>query len=273
MRPCFYGRISLTLIQLTDTPNILSGSHLAILDPQHDFTEIGGVKLNIEEESQKYSDHLAAFESIFPSAGWGEPFHGSIFRLPLRQTASQISHKTISPDEISDLLGNFAREELNVSLLFLHNVTSIKIYEISADGEKTLVASAAIERTPLEPHGHYEIRKATVRIDLPGSLEEREWRILHAPFSETEAVDKLSQCLGGNPTATLAQHKLSPTVDLAIPLNCSNMTKIGRLFTFLPLPLRTEFPVHINALFSLTQSRQNLRNGGEVGIVKNSDDQ
>ena len=39
----------------------------------------------------------------------------------------------------------------------------------------------------------------------------------------------------------------------------------GRLFTFLPLPLKTGFPAHVHALFALTQSRQNLHNSGETG--------
>lgn len=268
----------LICFQITDTPHILSGSHLAILDPKHDFAEfsgvkIGGVKLNIEEEWRKYSDHLAAFNSFLPQSAWGEPFSGSAFRLPLRTSASEISHKIVSPDEISDLLKDFAKEELNISLLFLRNVSSIEMYEISADGERTQIATATVDRTPSQAHGQYEIQKVTIRTHLAGSSEEREWRIIHAPFSEAKAIHALSLRLGGNPTTTLSQHKLSPVIDLAIPLNSSNSVDVGRLFTYLPLPLRTEFPVHINALFALTQSRQNLRNAGEVGVVKKSDDQ
>lgn len=185
-----------------------------------------------------------------------------------------MSNKAVSPDEISQLLRDFAKDELNVSLLFLRNVTEIEIYEVDAAGKKTEIARASIDRGQLESHWEYEIRKARIRTHcLDGSSEEEEWRLVHAPFSEAEAVDALSERLGGDPAATLSQHKLSPAMDFAIPRNSSDATKIGRLFTYLPLPLRTEFPVHINALFSLTQSRQNLRNGGEIGIVKNSDDQ
>ncbi|KAF9446298.1 hypothetical protein P691DRAFT_733572 [Macrolepiota fuliginosa MF-IS2] len=262
---------------ITDTPHILSGQSLAILDPKHEFAEvsgvrIGGVKLNVQEHFQKYADHLTAFDSLLPYSDRGSYFDGAIFRLPLRTTPSQISTKIISPDEISDLLRDFAMEELDISLLFLRSVSSIEIYEISADGEKIEVARATIDRAPMEKYAQYEIRKATIQTFIADSSEGREWRIIHALFPEDGAVEALSRRLGGDPTATLSQHKLSPTVDLAIPLDPSDSTRIGRLFTFLPLPLLTEFPIHINALFSLTQSRQNLRNGGEVGIVKNSAD-
>jgi sacsin len=243
------------------------------LDPQHDFTERGGVQLNIENEFETYRDHLSTFEPLFPSTDWGKAFQGTIFRLPLRTAASQISDEIVSPEKISNLLKDFVREELNVTLLFLRNVTSIAVYEISDKGEETRLATATIDKEIIEGHGCYEIRKATIRTNISGSLEEREWRVIHAPFSEKEAVDELSRRLGGNPTTTLAKHKLSPDIDLAIPLHCPDATKIGRLFTFQPLPLNTEFPIHINALFSLTSSRQNLRNAGEKGIVKGSEDE
>ncbi|KIO16428.1 hypothetical protein M407DRAFT_86020 [Tulasnella calospora MUT 4182] len=37
----------------------------------------------------------------------------------------------------------------------------------------------------------------------------------------------------------------------------------GRLFTLLPLPIFTHFPLHIHATLALTSSRQNLRNAQE----------
>ena len=263
---------------MTDTPHILSGSHLAILDPQHEFAEFlgiktGGVKFDFVQDGEQFKDHLSSFNAVIPPPEVGCRFNGSIFRLPLRKYPSEIGNQSVSPDEIALLLKNFALEELNIALLFLRNVASIEIYEIDIEGERMDVASVTIDRSPAEFYGQFEIWKAIVRTSLPDSLEEREWRIIHAPFSETEAIEVLSERLGGNPTTTLSRHKLSPTVDFAIPLNSPGMTKIGRLFTFLPLPLMTEFPVHINALFSLTQSRQNLRNSGEIGMVKSSDDQ
>ncbi|KAF9446297.1 hypothetical protein P691DRAFT_776972 [Macrolepiota fuliginosa MF-IS2] len=266
----------LIFIKVTDTPHILSGRHFALLDPKHDFTRAGGVKLNIEEVHQKYGDHLTAFEPLLPNSERGKNFDGTIFRFPLRTSPSPISDRIISPDEISNLLGDFAREELNIALLFLRNVSSIKIDEVGVDGTKSVIASAEINRAPLESavNSQCETQRVTIRTLVSGSLEERVWRIVRTPVSkasEAEAMETLTRRLGGNPTAALSRHKLSPIVELAFPLD-SKLTEIGRLFTYLPLPLRTRFPIHINALFALTASRQNLRNAGELGIVKNSDD-
>ncbi|KAF5350096.1 hypothetical protein D9756_009164 [Leucocoprinus leucothites] len=261
---------------VTDTPHILSGSHLAILDPHHYFRQDGGVRVNIVENFEQFSDHLCAFKSVLPESQWGKPYKGTIFRFPLRMTPSQISNKITSVTEIAELLRSFAREELAVSLLFLRNISTIEIYEINNDGERIELAKASISRATFEDYGsQYQTRKVTVRVSAAGSSEEEEWRIIHAPFSETEALQKLANRLEWpitHTTRTLSEDKLNPTIDLAIPCDFSTTFSKGRLFTFLPLPLRTDFPVHINSVFSLTQSRQNLRNADEVGIVGDSED-
>jgi sacsin len=257
-------------------PHILSGSHLAILDPQHCFREDGGVRLNIVDNALKYKDHLAAFDAILPHSQWGQFYHGSIFRCPLRTSPSALSNKSTSVDEIAELLRSFAREELGISLLFLRNISAIEIYEVTACGDRVDIAAASVTRSETKDYrGQYETHKATIRFSSARSTEDEEWRVIHAPSSEIQAVELLDKRLGLTSSyadRTILGDKLNPTIDLAIPLNSSTSSQNGRLFTFLPLPLKTGFPVHINALFSLTQSRQNLRNADEVGIVKNSED-
>ncbi|KIO23551.1 hypothetical protein M407DRAFT_54911, partial [Tulasnella calospora MUT 4182] len=55
---------------------------------------------------------------------------------------------------------------------------------------------------------------------------------------------------------------------LALPVPEHGATSVpdfhGRLFTLLPLPIITSFPLHINAVLALTSSRQNLRNAQDV---------
>jgi hypothetical protein len=48
----------------------------------------------------------------------------------------------------------------------------------------------------------------------------------------------------------LAADKLSPIVELALPLDGAPIG--GSLYTLLPLPIETGFPVHVNAVFALT---------------------
>ncbi|KAJ3723890.1 hypothetical protein C8R42DRAFT_577934, partial [Lentinula raphanica] len=62
----------------------------------------------------------------------------------------------------------------------------------------------------------------------------------------------------------LQKDKLLPHVALAFPLSKQNFQ--GHLFTLLPLPISTGFPIHIHGVFALTPDRQSLRNPEEMGI-------
>jgi len=246
------------------------------LDPHYHFRKDGGVRYNIVENYEQLDDHLSAFEPLFPRSQWGKPYNGTLFRFPLRATPSGISNKVVSAVEIAELLRNFAHEELRVSLLFLRNISSIEVYEITEDGQKAIFSGASIFRREFEAYGPNNLtRKVTIQVHAADSSDKEEWRILHAPFPQTEALEKFSERLEWSNTRTertLSEEKLNPTVDLAVSTKFSTLAEDGRLFTFLPLPLKTRFPVHINCVFSLTQSRQNLRNAGEVGIVRDSED-
>ncbi|PIL32619.1 hypothetical protein GSI_05323 [Ganoderma sinense ZZ0214-1] len=71
-------------------------------------------------------------------------------------------------------------------------------------------------------------------------------------------------------TREVEREKLRSDVALALPINTSHNIQ-GRLFTFLPLPLTTNFPCHIHGIFSLTDSRQNLRNPSETIMQQTAD--
>jgi len=247
------------------------------LDPHYHCRKDGGVRYNIAENYEQLNDHLSAFEPLFPRSQWGQPYNGTLFRFPLRAAPSGISNKVISAVEIAELLRNFAHEELSVSLLFLRNISSIDVCEITDDDQKATISSASISRGSFEAYGpSYLTREVRIQLSTAdASDKEEEWRILHAPFPQTEALEKLSERLEWSNTRTkrtLSEEKLNPIVELAVSKEFSSLAKDGRLFTFLPLPLKTKFPVHINSVFSLTQSRQNLRNAGEIGIVRDSED-
>ncbi|KIO27690.1 hypothetical protein M407DRAFT_72859 [Tulasnella calospora MUT 4182] len=64
----------------------------------------------------------------------------------------------------------------------------------------------------------------------------------------------------------MKEDKLFPHVALAFPDPDPAFPRapgFGRLFTLLPLPIITRFPLHTHAILALTSSRQNLRNAQE----------
>jgi hypothetical protein len=114
----------------------MSGPFFAILDPQHNFSPAGGVKINLSENTSTYQGHLTTFDSLLPNDWEGKEFTGSVIRLPLRNRESDISNKVVESHEISQLLHDFIKDEMNIALLFLENVKTIELYEINERGRE-----------------------------------------------------------------------------------------------------------------------------------------
>lgn len=193
----------------------------------------------------------------------------------MRSMMSKISAKIVRANEISQLFHDFVTEEIDISLLFLQNITSIEIHEVNEQGKSTCVATSVISRSASTACGDGNLTyKSFITKNSQGKEQEKVWRLLHCPFPREEAVAHLAGRQINNPSSTLKEHKLVPNISLAVPLSITTQAETGgRLFTFLPLPLKTGFPAHVHALFALTQSRQHLRNSGETGIVSQAADQ
>lgn len=241
------------------------------------FTDSYGKRIDLPQSFNNITHQLSSFD-WFLNHGWNDTiFEGTIIRCPLRTIPSKISGKTVCADEISQLFRDFVKDEIDISLLFLQNLTSIEIYEVNEQGKSTCMATSLISRSAPSACGDRNENKAykvSVSSNVHGKEQERVWRILHCPFSQEEAVQHLAKRRIYDASSTLKEQKLIPTVSLAVPLTIATQAETrGRLFTFLPLPLKTGFPAHVHALFALTQSRQHLRNSGETGIVSQADDQ
>ncbi|KAJ7262754.1 hypothetical protein B0H12DRAFT_1104316 [Mycena haematopus] len=275
-----YGIGFRSCYHVTDNPQVLSGSSLGILDPHHHFTESGGIKLDFIPKAAEYSDQLDAFGFFLTPNVRHQDFPGSVIRLPLRKPGAQssISSKAVHATEIRQLFEDFVREEIGISLLFLKNITSIEVHEVDAQGGRRRLAKSSIQKDELvswsadgDRHTSFKCRVA-VETPLLGRVE-RAWRIVHSYFPQAQSTSLLSLRLGEDPRPVLSKHKLLSEMAIAIPMSIlAQDESSGRLFTYLPLPLKTGFPCHVHGLFALTQSRQNLNNGGEIGIVRGSED-
>lgn len=189
--------------------------------------------------------------------------------------ASDISTKTIKPSEIRSLLCDFIRDEISIALLFLENVATIEVYEVDAHGNTHCLATSTITRASKVACANQSLTfTCSVKTVTGGSssIVER-WRVQETLFSQGDAIHALSERLGSDASPALTKHKLNPYVALAVSLTTTtDRDTSGRLFTYLPLPLPTGFPVHIHSLFALTADRQHLRNRHQMGLVAGSDD-
>ena len=163
------------------------------------------------------------------------------------------------------MIEEYIAEELNISLLFLDNLRTIEIWELDGPKKARLAIWTKLERTPMKESEDFLFAYDSV---LSNGTGEFAWRIVWTQCSKEEAKSRL----GGESTNYIFEkHKLQFDVRLAYPLSSDEYAS-GRLFTFLPLPSKTNFPAHIHALFAVTPSRQGLRNSDER-LVPGSEDE
>ncbi|KAG6874639.1 hypothetical protein C0992_007151 [Termitomyces sp. T32_za158] len=262
---------------ITDTPQVLSQSTLAILDPLNKNDD----QTNVERQLDNVAPLINRFAlKLFqPTITPTSTFPGTVVRLPLRRRPSRLSTQILSAPDIRQLLVDFIHDELRITLLFLTHLTSISVYEVSADGNVTRLAASSITRAPPTILDNLPLSTCTAfSVDLKETTTiagttsplTGHWRILRTSFSAAATAAVLSTRLGFDATvdavAILAEHKLQP--DLAIAACLSPLPEpepnAGRLFSFLPLPLHTHFSVHIHAPFALTPSREKLQNREET---------
>ena len=173
--------------------------------------------------------------------------------------------------QLHQMLQDYITEEMNVSLLFLDNLRTIEIWEARGANKTRLATWTKSEKT-LERQSE-ESQLSIYDSVLSDGETKFSWRIVQTQNAEEEAKSRLSAQVGGETVNhVFKKHKLRPDMRIAYPLFSDEYT-YGRLFTFLPLPSKTNFPVHIHAPFALTSSRQSLRNRNETGIVAGSDNQ
>ena len=231
----------------------------------------------MEVEAQ-HPDQLEPFRSMLENDGDGM-FHGTIVRLALRvpSSPSKISSKAPTPDEIHTLMEKFIEEELELVLLFLSHLTSVEVREINAEGRVQVLAAA----TKISRQVGFNSCDVTSGVPDAGTIRTMrggsqtvtsDWYIIRTSTTVEDCVDGLAAALDDTTEHVrkeLEREKLRPDVALAFPQTSPSFN--GRLFTFLPLPLSTGFPCHVHGLFSLTDSRQNLRNPSETIMARTAD--
>ena len=108
--------------------------------------------------------------------------------------------------------------------------------------------------------------RTTTLVKPDDSVHIREWSFQTAAHGKEEANRLMSARLDYDIGDRLTADKLSPIVELAMPLDGAPIG--GSLYTLLPLPIETGFPVHVNAVFALTPDRQSLKNIAEAGTLQ-----
>ncbi|KAG8972492.1 hypothetical protein FRC05_009845 [Tulasnella sp. 425] len=281
-----YGLGFRSCYHITDNPHILSSDKLLILDPHGRVEKFqGGFDLNTkrapneenEIEREAYKDHFATFSAVLKPDD--DVYSGTAIRLPLRLPGFQSRLKSTSTrvEDARNMFNDFIAKELPEAMLFLKHITGINIKEIGEDGVETVLATATLERADTvapqrsgdrvkqQETSHHHV---TITLQIGSALPfARKWIITHFVEKYETASDHMARRLRrpqNDVEENMVKDKLVPHVALALPISQDDAVATpdfhGRLFTLLPLPIITNFPVHINAVFALLSSRQHLRN-------------
>ncbi|WP_413166916.1 sacsin N-terminal ATP-binding-like domain-containing protein [Capilliphycus salinus ALCB114379] len=287
---------------VTDYPSFISRNRLIFFDP-HGNAVPGTSKQEPGREWhflaagwwEKYPDFLKVYEAGgLPKNS--EDFQGTLFRLPLRTEEqakeSEIRKQAFTESNVRELLEELITcgEEL---LLFLKSVQSIHVYEIPANGDGT---REELLRITTKNYQTVQEARQTILNAIPEDFNHLIERCRHQEYlanisyrHEIETVSltqtitsiwRVAQVMRIDEGEELAnvitamyesREKVLPWAGAAARISTSCQGEKaqpirGRVYCFLPLPLETEFPIHINGFFNLNSSRDNLSSDlGQTG--------
>ena len=265
---------------VTDCPSFITrGDTLCVFDPHCRY--VPGADETAPGRQYSTNDTFWNDMSDLPSAFLQDGFtstlpgidKGVLFRFPLRSTQRLVDQSKII-NEINDtiitanVMGSYLKNWMPLIkdlLLFLNHLTTFEYYVIDESGSIDLQAKYHIRITE-EDH--------LKRIHLKESLSN--FKLYLQPFLVTYSLTleaSVNSCKGSNEEVWLIQQgvgdmldpskdwkfvrKILPQHGIATTLLKSDNFK-GQVFCFLPLPINTDLPVHINGKFILNSDRRSL---------------
>ncbi|KAK6179094.1 hypothetical protein SNE40_011529 [Patella caerulea] len=281
--PLKVGRFGLgfkSVFNITDTPLILSGSKLMIINPAANVHDVVVTKKfrKIDEKSKKEMlDLMSGIFGFSPEVFQLQAgFNGTLFWFPLRTVGSSLCKTIYDEDKIRDIFHGFTSLAPSI-LLFLKKIEIIEIYEkhsetrklfevcLDADDLLMLRQDRKLFVQEIERfNGRFASQPVKNILRPKVKFEGFDW--LKMETSEDEWLI-INHYHGGHVSAELRNlvedddWPYSPYVSIAACLS-KPITK-GHVFCFLPLPLEgqslTGLPVHVNGFFALSQDRHHVR--------------
>ena len=279
-----YGIGFNVVYHLTDCPSFIStkkdgNSTLCVLDPHCRYIP-GAKKLrpgrrfnNLDQKFWKqWSDLRSAYLRDDITELPEEITYGTLFRFPLRHSLELVANSqlAIEPSErmqaykMEEYLKKWA-PDMKETLFFLNNVTELQFFVIDSDkvsqtqyfkvtiddeGQKCRDRMQETVRNFLasapSPHVESYTLTLTERVKNHEETEPEKWLI-------QQGIGDIN-----NPEQSwLYLPRMKPKHGIAAPLFASERSDM-RVFCFLPLPTKSNLPVHINGSFVLHSSRRQL---------------
>lgn len=276
---------------LTEVPMFVSGCKVVLFDPQAKF--VPGINpanpgKMVDCSTENGRRLVTSLPNVFnPLKVWGSnldgcEFNGTIFRFALRSEKqaeqSRLSNQSHSLEEMMALLKEMS-SGASTMLLFLKNVENIEIFHWKANEKEPVM----VHRTRLKNNSEKVREKRAFMLNASPSLSKPTavdyfMDIDNDGIGTVEQGGQLSssekwiicnQFGGGNATIMakdprLAHMKLIPWAGVAARLNPMGKVDDGAAYCFLPLPVKTMLPVHVNGYFELSSNRRDVWWGDDM---------
>ena len=284
-----YGIGFNVVYHLTDCPSFISGGEtLCILDPHTDYVP-GADPVN---PGRRFDDLKMGFWEQFPDMSSAylqvgiedvpeELLGGSLFRFPIRHSMDMVNNSQIvedtdngilSPSKLSSQIHEWM-PQIKHAMIFLHHVTDIKFLEIEHDSKKLetrfhykmeIPKSPALNEkfqtlnnTLLDFTAESGCESSVILYPLTliemGSNMKEKWLI------QQGVGDMKNQGQTWQYVRTVKpRHGIAAPLDIKCDSSGRHKRMEGKLFCFLPLPVKSGVPVHVNGSFILDSNRRDL---------------
>ena len=293
-----------SVYHLTDVPQFVSDRYVVMFDPQAKYLPdinpsnpgkiIDFVKSN-KAVRTTYQDQFLPLQSF--GCDLQNPFDGTLFRLPLRTvSSSRLSRQTYTPERMKEILDQFCQVAPSM-LLFLKKVVNISV-GVWTDGADapliyytakvqkmsklvaqartfvtTAVAAAALAASTKDSEGIAQQQIVDYELEIASTWHNKE--------GGEEIIETWYICnqLGGGQSHLIATDpenlhlKLVPWAGVAARMSRTDPSSghalerkdiAGQVYCFLPLPVFSGLPVHMNGYFELSSNRRDIWSGSDM---------
>jgi sacsin len=263
-----YGVGFNTVYHLTNAPQILSNlNNYIIFDPlcKHfpDLdTDSPGWRISSDKENplKEYKDVLDSFIGSFKDQKG--LLNGTMFRFALRTKESEISENAFTIEQIEENMKE-NQENIKNAMIFLKNIKKLKVKRILENNE--VVPIIDFERK-FNDEDDEKVYSDYIRYfkDLAAKkvveIKKRIFKFNIKIDDQKKASSyRIISQIGFEDTRMSGNLKYFPLGSIAIPIETDLDKFKGSLYCFLPLPISSPGPFHINGYFELVnESRQGL---------------
>ena len=253
---------------ITDCPSFITrGNILCVFDPHCQYIpgankKCPGRRYDVDDNFWKIMSDLrrSYLQDLLPEQ-LSYLKKGSLFRFPLRSiTSGIVEEETLAEPLTAKILEkklvNWVHQ-IKEALLFLNHITQLEFYIIDANSnefqckdrykvhldDKSLEARNSFHQIISTFKDSMQPQVVTYSVTMITSIDEEKWLIQQGVGDLLNASKKWTYI-----------NQALPKHGIAAPMQyCEDFN--GKVFCFLPLPIRTGLPVHVNGQFVLNSHR------------------